>query len=527
MKKKNLVFTIIAIVSVLLMIVAVILDNDASLWLGVIGSTALFVIAILKWIVPTKKNTLFKILALTTLYFLMLSWIIPASTASGTTVSDLGLRRMSLYSIIEYPYLSFQFFLQPLLYLLAVGGLYGILTEISNYRKILEKIAKSMKGKETVFLCLVAFVLACLSSLFGLNILLFILMPALVAIILLMGYDKLTAFLTVFISPLVGIIGSTYSTNVVGYINQVVGTDFTTELVAKVGLFVLSYAVFTYFLVKYANKNKSKTAELSEKLELILLGEKKPSKKASWPIILIFSLFTVLLILGFTNWEAVFKTSVFTDLHADLTKWKIGGYTILSYLIGDIDQFGSWNFEQFIVITVLSSIVLSLVYKLSLEDALKAFYKGVIKVLKPAVLVILAYVLVIITAYHPFIITVTDALVGLVSSATGTIGNVLHVIVTGISTILSTTLNIEMLYIAQSTLPYVSSTYESIMDTIAIVTQAVYGLTLFVAPTSSLMILGLEFLEIPYKEWLKNSWKLVLSLLAVIAVVVIVVMIIA
>lgn len=527
MKKKNLVFTIIAIVSILLMIVAVILNNAASLWLGVIGATALYVVAILKWIVPSKKNGIFRILAITTFYLLVLSWIIPASTASGSTVSDLGLRRMSLYSYIEYPYLSFQFFLQPLLYLLAVGGFYGILTEISTYRVLLEKIAKSLKGKETVFLCIVAFVLAALSSLFGLNILLFILMPALVGIILLMGYDKLTAFLTVFISPLIGVIGSTYSANVVGYINQVVGTDYTTMLVAKVGLLVLSYAVFAYFLTKHASKNKSKVAELSEKLELILLGEKKPSKKASWPIVLVLCLFAVLLILGFTDWSNVFKSTLFTDLHTNLTEWKIGGYTILSYLIGDIDKLGSWGFEQYIILTVLASVVLSFVYNLSLEDSLKAFYRGVIKILKPAVLVVLAYVFVIITAYHPYLITITDAMVNLVSSVSGTLGNILNAIVTGLSTVLSTTLNIEMLYTAQSTLPYIANSYEGMMDTVAVITQAMYGLTLFVAPTSSLVILGLEFLEIPYKEWLKNSWKYILSIFAVIVVVVAVVMIIA
>ena len=511
MKKKNLVFTIIAIVSALLMLIAALIDKKASLWMALIGATALFVLAILKWVVSSKKNNLFKILALTAMYLLVLSWIVPASKASGAVVSDLGMRRMSLYSFIDYPYLSLQYFTQPLLYLLAVSGLYGILTEISNYRKLLEKIAKSLKGKEIIFLLTTAFMFAALTSIFGLNILLFILMPALVAIILLLGYDKLTAFITVFISPLIGIIGSTYAANINGYINQVIGTNYSTQLIAKIGLFVLSFAIYSYFLLKHANKSKSKTAELSEKLELVLLGEKKPSKKSSWPIIAVFAVLVILLILGFTDWETIFKTKVFTNLHTDLTGWKIGGYTILSYIIGDIDQLGVWSFEQFTIITIFASIFLSLFYKLSLEDALKAFYRGIIKVLKPAAIVILAYTIVIITAYHPYIITVVDAIAGLATSLTGTIGNIVHLFITGILTVLSTTLNIEMLYVAQSTLPYIGASYASITDSIAIITQAIYGLTLFVAPTSSLMILGLEFLEIPYSEWLKNSWKMILS----------------
>lgn len=527
MKKKNLVFTIIAIISVVLMIVAVAINNGASLTLGVIGASALFIVSILKWIVPSKKNTIFKLLALMMFYLLILTWIIPSSTANGDLVTDLGLRRMSLYSALDYPFLSFQFFTQQFLYILAVGGFYGILTQISSYRNLLEKIAKSLKGKETIFLCVVSFVLAILSSVFGLNLLLFAIMPMLVAIILLLGYDKLTAFLTVFIAPLIGIIGSTYSANIVGYINQVMSTDYSSQIVAKIGVLVLSYAIYAYFLVKHATKNKSKVAELSEKLELVLLGEKKSTKRKSWPIILIICLILILLVLGFTNWSSVFKVKTFTNLHTDITSWTINDHTILGYLLGDLTALGTWSFEQFIFITLLASIVLTLVYRLSLEDALKGFYKGVIKVLKPAALLTVAYAIVIITAYHPILLTITDWLVSLVSSASGVFGDILHAIVISISTIISSVLNIEMLYMSQSTLPYLSSVYDSSMDIITIISQALYGLTLFVAPTSSLMILGLEYLEIPYKEWLKNSWKMILSILAVIVVIIAVIMTIA
>ena len=122
-----------------------------------------------------KKNTMFKIIAIMAMVAYVLSWIIPAASASGSSIASLGLKRVSLYNIIEYPYLALQFFLQPLLFILAVGGLYGVLSETGKYRNKLEKIAKSMKGKETLFLVLTAFVLAALSSVFGLNLMLFIL----------------------------------------------------------------------------------------------------------------------------------------------------------------------------------------------------------------------------------------------------------------------------------------------------------------------------------------------------------------
>ena len=141
MKKKKLIFTIIAIVSVLLMITAIVMDNKASIALALIGATALFVLAILKWLVPAKKNVLFKIVTLMGLYLLVVSWIIPAASASGTELVNMQRYRMSLYSILEYPYLSFQYFLQPLLFILAVGGLYGILTGDEGWKYVNNDLA--------------------------------------------------------------------------------------------------------------------------------------------------------------------------------------------------------------------------------------------------------------------------------------------------------------------------------------------------------------------------------------------------
>lgn len=470
-----------------------------------------------------KKNTMFKIIAIMAMVAYVLSWIIPAASASGSSIASLGLKRVSLYNIIEYPYLALQFFLQPLLFILAVGGLYGVLSETGKYRNKLEKIAKSMKGKETLFLVLTAFVLAALSSVFGLNLMLFIFIPALIGIILLMGYNKITAFLTTFISPLIGVIGSTYGVYVTGYINQIVGTTFETEIVAKVALFVISFVIFTAFLIKYANKTRNKGQVNEEELTL-LLGEKKQSKKASWPLFVVMGLLFVLLILGYTDWQSVFGTTFFTDLHTTLTvDFTIGDHAILGYLFDGLTNFGKWYYSEMIVMIIIASIILSFVYDLKIDNGLKAFGKGVVSLLKPALIVIFAYVMVLVSAYHPYIVTITDWIVTLISKTSGVFGQIIYIIMTSFDTVLSSVFNVEMLYVVQSTLPYLSSVYSETANSLAIITQSIYGLTSFVAPTSTMMLLGLTYLGISYKEWLKTSWKLVLELLAVILVIIAVV----
>ena len=158
MKKKNLVFTIIAIVSALLMIVAIVLNNNASLPLALCGATGLFVIGILKWIVG-KEEKIFRIIVLTTLYLFLLTYIIPASMFYGSSVTDLGLTRMSLYDLVIYPYntLFLPNSFQALLLILTVGGFYGILEKTGKFRVLLERIAKSLKGNEYLFIGVITF----------------------------------------------------------------------------------------------------------------------------------------------------------------------------------------------------------------------------------------------------------------------------------------------------------------------------------------------------------------------------------
>ena len=520
--KKNLVSKLIALVSCILIIVAIILNNTVGQYLALAGVTALFVLTIVKWIVPDKKNMLFKTLITLALYLFILTWIIPSAAVSGSTITQKEIYRMSLYSVLEYPWLTVQYFLQQLLFLLAVGGLYGILKETGKYRSILETVAKSMKGKETVFLIIVAFVLAALSSVFGFNLYLFIFIPALAGIILLMGYDKITAFAVTFVAPLVGIIGATYNDVVVYYINQVIATEYTTEIIAKIGLFVLSFVVFISFVLKHAKENKSKANELSEKVELFL-GEKKTTKKSPVHIIIVFACLFVLLILGYTNWSRTFGVEIFNDFYKTITEWTIRDSSIVSYLLGELKAFGTWQYEQFTVLIVLASILLSVIYKLKLNDAVKAFGKGIVRLARPILMFLSAYTIVVIIAYHPIIVFVTDKFAKLVGTHTGILGNILFILVSVLNTMFSSIFNIDMLYMVQSTVPYLNAYYADSANSLAIITQSIYGLTSMVAPTSILLVLGLEYLEIPYKDWLKSSWKMLLCMLAVILVVICVV----
>lgn len=553
--KTNAKFKMIAsIASVILIIVGMFVPSNIGMPMEIIGMTTIFILSIIKWIVPSEKNTILKLLGIIVLYLGALSWVIPAATFQYGEFQSLGLERMTLFNLIDYPYLSIQFFLQPMLFIFAVGGLYGILSETGKFRNVLDKIVKKLKGKEEYFLIGSSLTLTVVSALFaanvekgglyGPNLVLFLIIPTISAIILLMGYDKMTAFLASFISPIIGIIGGIYSP-ATSYINEVVGSDYSTELIWKIALLVICYVLYLFVLLKQAKKSKERkietdkdTKEEANKNNIPLIGEKKQSKKASWPIMLILGLLILVMILGMFNWEKIFNITLFSDIHTSITEFEIGNHRIFNYLIAGITAFGTWtSLSEITVLTLAAALIISLIYKLDFETIITSFTKGVKQVLKPVIIMTLAYTIVIITAYNPFFMSITDWLinslgggiidalgkVSFLSGAMDVIKQIVYIIVCGLDTIISTILNIDILYVIQSGLPYLVSSYPEATNSLAIITQSLHGLTLIIAPTSALMLVGLEYLGISYKEWLKTSWKLVLQLLAIILIVILII----
>ncbi len=460
-----------------------------------------------------KKNGLLKIIGILALIIMVLSWIIPASYYSGSTVIDLGTMPVGIFDILSYPFLSFQYFIQTVVFILTVGALYGVLENTGKYRNILEKLVKRLKGKEQLFIIVITLILTALSSILGLNLMMFIFIPALVSTILLMGYDKITAFLITIIPMFIGMIGSTYSIYINGYINQVTGiTGFSNDLLTKVALLVIGYVIYIMFTLNYAKKIKKSKIEAEE--EIPFIGEKKQVKKASWPISVIFAIIFILVILAPTPWVDVFGVEFFTNLHEAISNWTIGEYTIGANLLGYIEGFGSWTYLEISMIVFAAAIIIGFVYKQKLSEIIENMLNGLKKMLKPALLVSFSMMIIIMTAYHPFYITVTDYIINLSEN--------FNIFLTSFITIIGSVLNVDMIYLAQSSIPLIAGTFPATeaINSLAIITQSFYGLTMLIAPTSTLLILGLTYLDIPYIEWLKKSWKFLLELFVVIVIII-------
>ena len=91
-----------------------------------------------------KKHNTFKVVLITILVFMLLTWILPAAYYSNGYV-DQGRVQMGIFDLFNYPITALSYFGYIAIFVLVVGGLYGVLNKISAYRVILDKIVSKFK----------------------------------------------------------------------------------------------------------------------------------------------------------------------------------------------------------------------------------------------------------------------------------------------------------------------------------------------------------------------------------------------
>lgn len=451
-------------------------------------------------VLKTKNNGLFKNILFILFEIVLITWFVPAGYFDNGQMSNVGMYSVGFFDFFQLLFGTFEFayFLQMLILIVSIGALYGVLSKTGKYRAWIEKIANNLKGKEFIFLVGVTIIVAGLTSVFDYGLALFIFFPLLISIILTMGYDKITAILATFGATLIGTIGSTINYNTAGIINEQLGKGLSNAIYYRIGLLVFSLAALIFVLYKAKRNSKKNEAE-----EIPFIGEKTSNKYSVLPIIIIFGILFVLLVLGCTNWINTFNVSAFSNLNNKFTELKIGEFEVHT-LIGTISEFGKWYYAEMGVMCILAALLIARFFRMKHTDTLAYMKDGAKKMLAPALLVVLCYSAVYFAGNTMFFTTIADFIL--------TLTNKFNFFLSSIVMALGSLIHVDMLYIGSYVMPQLV-VQEVSAPVISILIQSIYGITMFVAPTSAMLILGLSYLNVSYKEWIKKTWKLVLILL--------------
>lgn len=460
-----------------------------------------------------KKNNMLKIVLGLMIVLMVITWIIPAAYFQSTLVEQ-GRVQMGLFDLFNYPATTLTYFGYVSIFILLVGGFYAVLNKTGAYRKLLDKIVSIFKGEEKLALAAIMVLIAIGVSVCGLQLALLMFFPLIIALILLMGYDKIVAALATVGSVTVGLMGTTFAYNITGVLNQIFTTDVYTEIITKVVILVLGLIILIFNTIKYIDSKKGKKSKDAKELEYLVPKEEKDSKKKKvWPLVVVLDLIFIITVLAFISWDGAFSIDIFTKAQEAVTKFEIQKFAIFGKLLGNVNAFGNWTVAELEVVLVIASIILALVYKIKFSEYIDTMIEGAKKAFKPALLVALIYTCLVITTYHPFQLIIYDWFYNLTKG--------FNVATTTIVAALAGLFNVDGAYSFQSAAPYLQSLVsdQAVYPLITIIFQTMYGLVMLIAPTSVVLMVTLDYLEISYKEWLKNVWKLALELLVVLVII--------
>lgn len=461
-----------------------------------------------------KKTGLFKILLCLLVVVAIGSWFINLTYFSQGELIPLPEQyqaSIGIFDIFQITFATVSYFSDKLIFLLSVGAFYGVLAKTGKYRAWVDKIAETFKGREKTFVIVTMIILAILSSIFNYGMLFFIFIPFLIGIIITMGYEKIVAFVSTFGAIIIGELGSTFGNNVTVTLNEVLGTTLTTGIVYRIALLLLGLLCLTVFVLKSKVNRKENAKDLD-----IVVGEKNSNKYSVVHLFVIFGLLFALLVIGFSVWPNYFKTDIFSSLHNSIVTAKIGGKEFFGNLFGyyfntvyqqtgalAIGVLGSWTYFEMSIIMLLASLLVGRLYKMKHKDILDYMIGGAKKLLVPALLVVFAYTILLASQY------LYPTVANFILSATKNF----NIFFSSVAMTLSSIFSVDTPYILYNA-PQIAATGGN-TTIVMLLTQGIYGISMLLVPTSTMLILGLSYLEIPYKEYLKKVWKYFLSLLAI------------
>ena len=168
------------------------------------------------------------------------------------------------------------------------------------------------------------------------------------------------------------------------------------------------------------------------------------------------------------------------------------------------------------------TLLVAIIYRKNLDEIIEGFGNGIKSNLKLVLYVIGANLVLAVLfkngATANFATTIVDYLMNLTDTFNSFILSITTIIASFFFNSFSTL--IGTLY---TPIIVLTGTTVELRFLATFIIQTLYGLVMFVAPTSVLLILGLSYFNISYKDWLKNIWKLLLQLFVVVVLIIIIV----
>lgn len=454
-----------------------------------------------------SHGLLYGILIMIALAFI-LTWLVYNGqfSATGLVVND-TLTRLGINDIAWVIYYGLYFALDKIMMLLAIGGLYGVLSRTNAYERIVSGIARVVKHPEIMIVCC-SVIIAALTSLLTQSFVVLLFVPFIISILNRMKVDKLTILATTFGSMLVGIMGATYGTDGLSLFNQYMGFTEPKVVLIRAGILVVGLLLFNFFTLNHFIKTKKAKNEDSTDIFVVELPENKKKKNSIIPFVIIAALMLIIVILGYVNWNA-FGIEVFDNVYKFITQEiKIGDFYVINDILGaNMGAFGTWDLFNISAITILLTLVLGACYTFKPGEFIDAYISGIKKVLLPAACVVGAFAVMIIVYMSPYVSTIVGYLLDLTEG--------FNLATMSLSSLIANIFHTDLGFTGYIMASYLTVEYADYINPIYVIFVSLYGFVQFFIPTSVILGIGLTSLNVKYTKWLKFVWQFLLGMLIV------------
>lgn len=460
-----------------------------------------------------KKNGKTLMIFLLIIFLMVLTWFVPSGTFStGTFVSN-GVNPAGFFDFIVLIYYSLSYKAMDIIYILTIGGAYGVLSNVSAYRKLVDKTAKFIKNNDILALCIATLIVGLYTSITSDILIIIGIAPFIVTSFLKAKKDRLTALSAGFGGLFIGLIGKTFGT--FGVDSLLTGLEVAAGALIgyKILLFVVAYGLYNLFAVLHMRRIGDVDDTKYDVYCTESLDERKvkPNKrKRVWHLILVSAIVIMIGALGYINWETSFGVKAFTNAMESIGKVELFNRPILTNLLGSVTAFGKWTALYMCTIVLIGLFITSLIDRMPISKFISNFQNGVRKIYKVAFIYILANCIYMIFYYFPIGLTIINSLLGAKFNAlalfiVGFVGLLMSVDFDIIGTALGASLATMFAEQAAQT---------------GMIIYLGMSIAALVVPTSYILMSVLTYLDVPYKNWLGYIWKFLLSIVVVVFIII-------
>ena len=459
-----------------------------------------------------KKNDKIIILLIIGLLGTVLTWFVECgSYQDGLFISN-GIIRAGLFDYLLIIYYALYYKASTIFYLFVLGGFYGIVSQTKGYRKLVGNTVKLIRGREIPTLLITTLVIGLWTSFTNEILSTLVVIPFIITVFLKRGKDRLTALSAAFGGIFIGLFGQMLGTYGVGEILRLMGLTVKDGIGFKIAMFVLAYGLYNLFAILHIRNQEDVVNHtkydmfLTEKLDET--NVKKIRRQKIWPTILILSLVSLLGIIAYINWNESFNVVLFDDLMTKVESVQIDDIPVVTKIFGSFTAFGKWNDLLPLAFgLIVAAIIIAILNKVSIGDALTNFGEGAKKISKLVGIYLLVMAIFVLSYYFPWPVTLINTVFG---SGKFSLFSIL------LAGILAGMLLVDSEYLGYIFGTYLLANFADHLIATSLLMHFGYAMSMLIAPTSFVLMMGLTYLDIPYKNWLRYIWKFALAILVVI-----------